>query len=165
LHRHKDEQRFHESFKEEGFMQKAWRVPQRAKGKTIHNQKVCSHATLLAWLDTIILNISKYHWSTFFFAHIMDQLTPEPSKPWSRIKVQACRKITYIYVLLASSLLLIPYVNSRESNVRENFLHIMAKKCKFSTCKEANWQWTKIFSFYSTLGVVLLFVSFESRTL
>jgi len=45
---HKDEQRFHERFKEEGFMQKAWRVPQRAKRKTIHNQKMCSHATLLA---------------------------------------------------------------------------------------------------------------------
>ncbi|KAK7374735.1 hypothetical protein VNO80_08172 [Phaseolus coccineus] len=48
LHIHKDEQRFHERFKEEGFMQKAWRVPQRAKRKTIHNQKMCSHATLLA---------------------------------------------------------------------------------------------------------------------
>ncbi|CAJ1837708.1 unnamed protein product [Sphenostylis stenocarpa] len=73
--RFKDEQRFHESFKEEGFMQKAWRVPQRAKRKTVHNQKMCSHASLLARLATIILIINKYHCLTFFFAHIMDQLT------------------------------------------------------------------------------------------
>ncbi|KAK7295602.1 hypothetical protein RJT34_18513 [Clitoria ternatea] len=49
-HTHKDEQRIHAShfFKEEGFMQKAWRIPQRAERKTIHYQKMCSHASLLA---------------------------------------------------------------------------------------------------------------------
>lgn len=37
-------------FKEESIMQKTWRVSQRTKRKTIHNQKMCSHASLLAWL-------------------------------------------------------------------------------------------------------------------
>lgn len=37
-------------FKEESIMQKTWRVSQRTKRKIIHNQKMCSHASLLAWL-------------------------------------------------------------------------------------------------------------------